>query len=151
MLFKRQKGDWLLVVLIAFALFLYASYQPRLRLSPQMPAEFVEEGADPSKKAVEQKIARVYWSCLVGDVQWRYGFGHTLPADPPLEFNLGMQGKSSVTEDQATRMRYWRQAQRIWYVRSAWQKDYEWDFTWTTNWLQNATDWVQRVFQHMGG
>ena len=43
MLFKKQKFDWLLVALIAFGLFLYASYQPRFRLRPAMPADFIDE------------------------------------------------------------------------------------------------------------
>src|ERR1700745_4016496 len=82
MLFKKQKGDWLLVGLLIVGLFLYASFQPRLRLRQRMPSDFVEQRADFSKQGEEQKVAQAYWNCLVDDVQWRYGFGHNLPGEP---------------------------------------------------------------------
>ena len=85
MLFKRQKFDWILVALLALGLFLYASYQPRFRLRPEMAADFIDEPlAQASQKpSPEVKIARAYWSCLVEDIQWKYGYGRTLPVDPP--------------------------------------------------------------------
>ena len=43
MLFKKQKFDWPMVALLALGLFLYASYQPRFRLRPAMPADFIDE------------------------------------------------------------------------------------------------------------
>jgi hypothetical protein len=150
-LFKKQKGDWLLLMLIVAGLFLYASYQPRLRLRPDMPAEFVDQSADAFKNSGEQKIAQAYWGCLVDDVQWRYGFGHSLPAEPPVEFNLGTQGKGSVSEDSATRMRYWHRAQHLWYLNSSWKRQYEWSFDWSTDWLQDGADWLHRTFGHLGG
>jgi hypothetical protein len=62
-----------------------------------------------------------------------------------------MQPKGSLNEDSAIRMRYWRRAQRLWYARSSWQKQYEWSFDWTTNWVQNGGDWLHQTFQHLGG
>jgi len=43
MLFRKQKLDWLVVALLALGLFLYCSYQPRFRLRPAMPADFIDE------------------------------------------------------------------------------------------------------------
>jgi hypothetical protein len=150
MLFKRQKTDWVLLSLVALGVFLYASYRPRFRLRAEMPAEFVDPGTDP-KEGGEQKIAQAYWDCLVDDVQWRYGYGHSLPGEPPAEFNLGMQEKKSGAEDQPVRMRYWRRAQRFWYIRNSWSEEYEWSFDWTTDWLQTGADWLHRRFMHLGG
>jgi hypothetical protein len=148
-LFKRQKVDWLLVTLILVGLFLFASYQPRLRLRPDMPAEFVDQSADASKNGEERKIAQAYWDCLVDDVQWKYGFGHSLPVDPPAEFSLGVKDKNN--EDSATRIRYWRRAEHLWYLRSSWKKEYEWSVDWTTDWLQSGAEWLRRAFRHLGG
>ena len=170
MLFKRQKTDWLLAAVVLVGIFLYASYQPRFRLRTEMPPEFVDLSADPPPahppkrngaktglmkvpvtQVDEAKIARVYWDCLVDDVQWRYGYGHSLPNDPPAEFNVGMAEKNPGDEDAATRLRYWHRAQRFWYIRSAWSAKYEWNFDWTTNSIQNGGDWLHRLFQHLGG
>jgi hypothetical protein len=150
MLFKRQKTDWVLLALVALGVFLYSSYRPRFRLRAEMPAEFVDPGTDPARKSGEQEIAQAYWARLVEDVQWRYGYGHSLPGDPPVEFNLSMLGKNSVPEDQATRLRYWRRAQRFWPIRNAWSEEYEWSFEWTTDWLQTGGDWLHRRFQNLG-
>ena len=152
MLFKRQKFDWALVALLALGLFLYASYQPRFRLRTEMPADFIDEPLVQSsqKPGPEMKIARVYWSCLVNDIQWQYGYGHTLPADPPPAFTA-VERPSLAPEDAASRVRYWKRAQRVWYLPTAWQKDYEWDFHWTIDWIQSAGDALHHVFQHVGG
>ena len=150
MLFQRQKTDWLLVVLTLVGLFLYASYQPRLRLRTEMPIEFVDRSAHASHNAQERNTAEAYWRCLVDDVQWRYGFGHTLPGEAPAEFSLGTQ-KGSANEDPSTRMRYWRQAQHLWYARTSWKQEYEWSFAWTTGWVENGIAWVQQRFEHLGG
>jgi hypothetical protein len=151
MLFKRQKTDWVLFALVALGVCLYASYRPRFRLRAEMPPEFVDPDANAARKSAEQQIAQAYWKCLVDDVQWRYGYGHSLPGEAPVEFNLGMLGKTSVPEDQATRIRYWRRAQRFWYIRNAWSEEYEWSLDWTTDWLQTGGDWLHRRFQNLGG
>ena len=84
MLFKRQKVDWLFVPLLAIGLFTYASYQPRFRLRPDMPAEFLDAPVgSPQRQTAEQKIAEAYWKSLIRDVQPKYGYGYTLPTDPP--------------------------------------------------------------------
>ena len=92
MLFKKQKFDWTMVGLLALGLFLYVSYQPRFRLIFAMPADFVDEPlAGPSQKPhPEAKIASAYWSCLANNIQWQYGYGHTLPSDPPPDFTTSI-------------------------------------------------------------
>ena len=97
MLFKKQRFDWLLVGLLVFGLFLYASYQPRFRLRPVMPPNFIDE---PLARAAqnpnpEGKVASAYWNCLASTIQWQYGYGHTLPADPPPDFTA-RQARASL-------------------------------------------------------
>ena len=152
MLFKRQKFDWLLVALLALGLFLYASYQPRFRLRTEMPADFIDEPVARSsqKPGPEAKIATAYWSCLVNNIQWQYGYGHTLPTDPPPDFTA-IERPSLAPEDVASRVRYWSRAQRVWYLPTAWQKHYEWDFHWTTDWIKSGGEVLHHAFQHLGG
>jgi hypothetical protein len=150
-LFKRQKTDWLLVTLIIGGLFLYASYRPRFRLRPDMPPDFVDQSGDASHNGGGRKIAQAYWDCLVKDIQWKYGFGRNLPGEPPVEFSLAMKDNGLVNEDSATRIRYWRRAEHLWYVRSSWKQEYEWSFGWTTDWLQGGGEWLHQRFQHLGG
>ena len=151
MLFKRQKFDWLLVALLALGLFLYCSYQPRFRLRPAMPVDFIDEplAVSSQKPGPEAKIARAYWSCLENNIQWQYGYGHTLPADPPADFTT-LQAASVASEDATTRMRYWHRAQHVWYLPTTWQKNYEWNFNWTTDWIQNGGDALHHLFERLG-
>ena len=150
MLFKRQKLDWLVVALFALGLFLYGSYQPSFRLRPTMPADFIDGPlAAAQMPGPESKIASAYWSCLVKNVQWQYGYGHPLPADPPPDFTA-MQASSMALEDAATRMRYWHRAQHVWYLPTTWQKNYEWNFNWTTDWIQNGGDALHHLFERLG-
>ena len=151
MLFKKQKFDWIMVVLLAFGLFLYASYQPRFRLRPVMPAEFIDEPLSRASHnpSLEAGIASAYWSCLATTIQWQYSYGHALPADPPADFTV-MPASGVVAEDTATRMRYWRRAQHVWYLPTAWQKEYEWNFNWTTDWIQSGGDVLHHLFERLG-
>jgi hypothetical protein len=153
MLFKRKKTDWLVILVITAGLFTYASYQPRFRLPSNMPSEFVEAPplTFPQQRSAEEKLARSYWDCLVKNIQWRYGYGRALPTDIPADFSLSVEPPAVAIEDQATRTRYWRKAQHLWALPNLWTKEYEWDFNWTTDWLQTGGDWLHRAFQHLGG
>jgi hypothetical protein len=150
MLFKRQKFDWVLVALFALGLFLYVSYQPRFRLRTEMPPDFIDEPlTDLQQSSSQAKIASAYWSCLASDIQWQYGYGHALPVDPPPGFTaIGASGLAA--DDTNARIRYWRKARRFWYLPTAWQKDYEWNFNWTTDWVQNVGDAMRRLFERLG-
>ena len=126
MFFKRQKVDWLFVPILAIGLFTYASYQPRFRLRPDMPAEFLDApvAGSPQMPRTEEMIARAYWKSLVHDIQPKYGYGYSLPSDPPADFTLATSGAHIGQEDASTRIRYWRKAQHVWYLPNAWQKSY---------------------------
>jgi len=48
--------------------------------------------------------------------------------------------------DGETRARYWRKLQQVWYLPSTWKKEYVWDASWTTRWidtLKDFTRWLQ--------
>jgi len=151
MLFRKQKLDWLVVALLALGLFLYCSYQPRFRLRPAMPADFIDEplAASSQKPGPEAKIARAYWRCLENNIQWQYSYGRTLPADPPPDFTA-LQASAMASEDAATRVRYWHRAQHVWYLPTTWQTNYEWSFNWTTDWIQNGGDALHHLFERLG-
>jgi len=151
MLFKRQKFDWLLVALITLGIFLYASYQPRFRLRLAMPADFVDEPITQAAQndSPEAKTAGAYWNSLANTIQWQYGYGHALPAEPPPEFTLS-QASNRIADDAATRVRYWHRAQHAWYLPTTWQKQYEWDFNWTTDWIQTGGDALHHLFERLG-
>jgi hypothetical protein len=150
-MFIRRKVDWLVVVVLVAGAFLYISYRPRFRLQTGMPPEFMDESFSdpPQKRGLEEKVARAYWGCLVNDIQWKYGYGHSLPQDPPSEFTFATQGVGDP-ENAATRVRYWRKAQQVWYLPSAWSKDYVWDFHWTIDWIQTCRDWLDNHLQFGG-
>jgi len=151
MLFKKQKFDWIMVALFALGLFLYVSYQPRFRLNSAMPADFVDTPLAGSSQHLdpEARIASAYWSSLTNNIQWQYGYGHTLPSDPPPDFTA-IHTTGIASEDTATRIRYWHKAQHVWYLPTAWQKQYEWNFNWTTDWVQNGAEAMHRFLERLG-
>ena len=125
------------VVLILVGLIAEASFSPIYRLRANMPPEFVDAPAtsSPEKRAAEEKIARAYWDCAVGQVQWRYGYGYRLPHDPPNDFIVASEDLGPMADDAVTRVRYWSKVQNAWYVPDNWTKTYHWDTRWTTDWL----------------
>ena len=148
-MFIRRRLDKVVLPLIAIAAFCAVSYRPRFHLNPSMPREFVDVGAaaTPQKRVSEERIAKAYWQCAVYEVQWKRGFGSTLPNEPPSGFTLPPQVPGS---DAVTRTRYWRRLQQVWYSPGVWKKDYQWDMSWTFNWVRNAGEWLHTNLPSMG-
>src|SRR5438270_5589661 len=111
----NRKYDKATNLIIAAGLLAYASFQPKFRLRTALPREFIDESSSwPGEKRVsEEKVARAYWNCAVTQIQWKYGYGHRLPQDLPLEF-----------------------AVQVWYLPSIWEKDDGWDVLSITNSLR---------------
>jgi hypothetical protein len=128
MLFSR-KTVTLMFVAIVLGIVAYASFQPTLRLKSEMPAAFVDASSSWSlqKRVQEEKIARAYWQCALNNVQWRYGYGHRLPDDPPPEFLVTAKEVGTAASDSGSRIRYWHNLQRVWYLPNTWEKGYGWD------------------------
>ncbi len=143
-MFIKRGYDKVLIPVLAAGIFLYASIRPTFRLRAEMPRQFIDEyGSLPAQgRASEEKIARNYWTCVVTEIQWKYVYGYHLPPDPPPEFT------ANAAADPATRARYWRKLQEVWYLPSTWTKSYELDFNWLTGWVRSASQWLH---QHLPG
>ena len=138
MLFIRQKFDKVLVLLISAVGFCLLSYRPISSITPEMPKEFVDISSigNRRQRLTEERVAKAYWDCVVNNIQWEYHYGSSLPQNPPQDF---MPVRADVTTvDTATRTRYWRKLQEVWYLPTTWQKHYEWDTRWTTSWIDQV-------------
>jgi len=138
MLFIRQKFDKVLVFLISAVGFCLLSYRPISRITPEMPKEFLDISSigNTRQRIAEERLAKAYWDCVVNNIQWEYHYGSSLPHDPPQDF---LPVSASVTTvDLATRTRYWRKLQEVWYLSPTWEKHYEWDTRWTTSWIDQV-------------
>lgn len=138
----------LIVVLVGFF-----AFQPRFRLREDMPSEFVSDlGSVPSKqRAAEEKIARAYWHCAVTQTQWTYGYGQRLPESPPAEFNVDPTELGPESIQTATRERYWKHLQHVWYLPTAWNKTYAWDVNAVTSSLDSAGAWLESQLARLTG
>ena len=145
MLFIRQKFDKALVLLILVVGFCLLSYRPISRITPEMPKEFLDISSigNTRQRIAEERLAKMYWGCVVGNIQWEYTYGSRLPQDPPPEF--APAGADITAVDTATRARYWQKLQEVWYLPTVWEKHYEWDTRWTTTWMdqvKSVGDWL---------
>ena len=140
-----RKFDLAAVVAIAIGIAAYAAFQPRLHLRTDTPPEFFDASVFPAtrQRVEEQRIADAYWKCAVNQIQWKYGYAHRLPEDPPVEFAVTTADAGPAANDSATRIRCWRKLRQVWYVPSVWKKDYGLDFTSMKRSLQSAGDWLQ--------
>ena len=147
----NRKYDRAAIVVIVLVIVAYAAFQPKFRLRSDMPAEFLDESSSmPAKKrAAEEKIAMAYWRCAVNQIQWTYGYGHRLPDDPPAEFVVNLPEFDPEASDAATRDRYWRRLQRVWYLPSTWDKSYGWDLNSMTSSLQSAGQWLESLVRRI--
>ena len=146
-MFIRRGYDKVLIPVLAAGLFAYASIRPTFRLRTEMPPEFADapSSGPAQKRASEERIARAYWDCVVTQIQWNYGYAYHLPQEPPPEFILiGRQDLGTAATDPATRARYWRKLQGVWYLPSTWTKGYEWDLYWLTNWVRSSGEWLHQ-------
>ncbi len=98
----NRKYDKATILIIAAGLLAYASFQPKFRLRTALPREFIDESSSwPAEKRVsEEKVARAYWNCAVTQIQWKYGYGHRLPQDLPLEFAVSTEELGPTADDQ---------------------------------------------------
>ncbi len=146
-MFFRHHTDKLLIPIILGIALVATSYRAKYHLKTEMPSAFFQEEQRSKKPSLDQKIAWAYWETAQMEIQWRYGYSHPLPSDPPAEFQVDAKALGPTASDPATRLLYWRQLQRVWYSPEIWQKDYGWDFGWLADpitsgggWLKNEAD-----------
>jgi len=148
MLFVRQKSDKLLILVLLAGLFAFLSYRPKFQINKQVPVEFLSssEPEPRARTAAEERMAKAYWDCVVNNIQWKYNYGSRLPQDAPPEFIVIRSDLGANAADGETRARYWRKLQQVWYLPSTWKKEYVWDASWTTRWIETLKDftrWLQ--------
>ena len=138
----RRKYDIAAVVIVVLAIAAYASSRQEYRLRPDMPVEFFDPSTVPSgKRPHDRAIADAYWRCAVTQIQWRYGYAHRLPEQPPPEFSIGnMRGG---LEDPAIRLRYWQRLRATWGISSAWKEQWEWNTISLGDSLRSAGAWLE--------
>jgi hypothetical protein len=147
-----RKSDRLVIVviLVGITALAHASFQATFRLRTEMPQGFVADSRSlpPQSRAQEEKLARAYWQCA-RSIQWRYGYGHRLPDDPPPEFLVTAQEVGTAASEIGSRARYWRQLQKMWYLPDNWEKTYTFDLPSLTRSLQSGGArlelWLRRV------
>ena len=141
---KERRHDITYIVILAIAVAAYASIRSEYRLRSEMPAEFFDASRVPvAKRASEEAIARAYWNCAVNQVQWKYGYAHRLPEDPPAEFAITAEQERNAAKDQTLRARYWQKLRDVWGITTVWHKQYEWNTSTLRNSVQSAADWLE--------
>lgn len=148
----NRRHDIVAILIVVGCLVVYASIHSEFRLRPEMPREFFDASQIPaSRRASEEKIARAYWHCAVTEVQWKYGYAHRLPDEPPLEFSLPPERAGIAADNAAVRERYWRRLRVLWGISTMWEKHYEWNNDTLRNSMQSGGDWLQRLGRRILG
>jgi hypothetical protein len=126
------------VAIFGFLVYFFASPVIRLRANP--PAAFFDDNPSwtAKQRAAENQLARAYWGLAVNNIETKYGFGSTLPADPPDEFAVESVGTSGATStvDPAARARYWEKLRELWPQPDSWERGSDRG----VNWIRSAWD-----------
>jgi hypothetical protein len=147
----RRKHDILAIIVLALIVVSVASFRSEFRLRPQMPAVFFDRTQIlPERRASEERIARAYWNCAVEQVQWKYGYAHRLPDEPPAEFSLS-SAMGPIANDAAIRHRYWQKLRAAWSVSSAWNNQWEFSFVAFRQSMRTGGDWWKELVRSVVG
>jgi len=136
------------VVLLMLAIYLSSSPVVRLRVKP--PDAFFNEstGLTAKQNAKEDQLARAYWDIAVQEIETKYGFGSTLPADPPDSFQVAEKGPLGAASkvDTAARTRYWEKLREVWPRSDSWERTSGWNFDWIRNGWDSASSKITQLF-----
>jgi hypothetical protein len=148
----HRRYDIVAILVIVLCVVAYASFRSEFRLRAQMPAEFFDASRVPADKRVsEERIARAYWKCAVTQIQWKHGYAHRLPDEPPDEFAVTTEEAGPAANDSAARARYWQKLREVWGVPEVWHEQYEWDTISVKESLQSAGEWLERHLRRIVG
>jgi hypothetical protein len=148
----QRRYDIIAIFALVICVAGYASIRSEFRLRSTMPAEFFDASRVAAEKRVaEKKIAEAYWKCAVTQIQWRYGYAHRLPSEPPPEFLVTTAEAGSAANDSALRARYWQTLHKVWGVSAVWHEQYEWNTISLTESLQSAGQWLERHMRRIVG
>jgi len=148
----RRKYDVLAIMMLVLFVLAIACFRSEFRLDSTMPPEFFDaKRVAIEKRGAEEKIARAYWNCAVTQLQWKYGYAHRLPEQPPQEFTLNEAEWGPIAHDKAARARYWNQLRLVWDVSSVWQTKWEFSFIAFRQSLQTGGDWWKELVRSLVG
>jgi hypothetical protein len=140
-MFLGKHFKTIVLIVIASALFTFASIKETFRLRPEMPQQFIDTSV-PTQRPAEERIARAYWDCTTLHIQGKYVHEQRLPEEPPSEFAIALPDPGQDTPDPSSRIRYWRRLRSVWTAPESWHKTYEWDFNWVTEWTEATQRWL---------
>ncbi len=147
-------GLWLLVLLPVTVIFALC-YRPVMRLKPQPPPGFVETKPEwnATRQSAEDRAAQAYWQLAINIVQWRFGFGTELPAEPIQEFRLDPKDfpRSTIAAAPDTRRRYWNKLRTTWPQPDAWTETYVWNTDWLRESLSSFMEAILRFTDNILG
>ena len=147
-----RKYDIAVIVGLVLVMISIASFRSEFRLQSDMPAAFFDgKRVAPAKRAAEEKIARAYWNCALEQVQWRYGYAHRLPEDPPEEFSVSAAQVGVLANDATVRRYYWQKLRAAWSDSSAWKVSWEWSFVAFRQSLRTGGDWWKEFVRSIVG
>ena len=148
----HRKHDIVGIVVVVLCVLAYASLRSEFRLREQMPASFFDASHVPKERvAAEEKAARAYWKCAVEQIQWKYGYAHRLPDEPPEEFAVTEEDAGATPHDAALRSRYWIRLRAMWNESGIWHEKYEWSPISLKESLQSAGQWLERHMRNISG
>ena len=148
----HRKHEILFIVAGVLCIATYASFRTEFRLRSPMPVEFFDASRIPvGKRAAEEKVASAYWKCAVTQIQWKYGYAHRLPEQPPAEFFVTTAEAGSAANDSALRARYWQKLRDVWSISSVWHEQYEWNTISLQQSLQSAGQWLESQMRRIVG
>jgi len=87
---------------------------------------------------------------LENNIQWQYGYGRTLPADPPPDFTASAGIRDGVGGRRHPRALLAQSATRLAICRLHGRRITNGCFNWTTDWIQNGGDALHRLFERLG-
>lgn len=148
----HRRYDIAAVIVVVLGVTAYASFRKEYRLRPEMPVEFFDASSiPPRKRATEKAIANAYWQCALNQIQWKYGYAHRLPEEPPGEFSIALVQAGGPAENAAVRAHYWQKLRTTWGITSAWKEQYEWNTISFRDSLRSAGQWLEMRMRRIVG
>ena len=148
----NRKHDILIIILFVLCVVAFGSFRTDYRLKEAMPTEFFDGSRLPEKqRASEEKLARAYWACAEAQIQWKYGYAHRLPNDPPEEFAVTTAIAGPAAKDAAARNHYWQRLRVIWDTSGIWERSYEFNPLVFKQSTENAGQWLERLMRRIIG
>lgn len=146
----RRKYDIAIIIGIVLVLLSVASFRSEFRLQSDMPTQFFDGTHVPrEKRASQEKIAKAYWNCAVKEVQWKYGYAHRLPEQPPEEFALSPEEVGPGASDAGLRLYYWQKLRSVWNISSVWKNQWEFSFFTFRQSLRTGGDWWKELVRSL--